>query len=149
MFEKDNSKSSEESRPSTRRRKRGVHGRGRQKLTVPEIPGYYLRWCNDTGSNMFDITTNDDYEYVLRDEISNQVGESGDGNTDIGSKVRVLVDKDENGSPIYQYLMKKKLEFHEEDVVENERLRRKRESSLRRGDDSTGKPVDHQYGSIN
>lgn len=131
-------------RTESRRRKRGEHGRGRLKLKVPEMPGYYCRWGNDTGTNLHDMTHDDDYDYVDKAEIGNDVGESGDGNSDIGSKVRVLVGSDENG-PIYSYLMKKKLEYHNDDKAENEDIRRKKEQTLRRGNDS----IENQYGELN
>ena len=54
------------------------------------------------------------------------------------------MDKDEYWKPIYAYLLKKKHEFHEEDIAENEDQRRGREESLRRGSDK----IENQYGSI-
>lgn len=131
----------------TRRRKRGEHGRGQLKLSVPEIPGYYCRWYNDAGNKLHDVTHNDDFDYVLRSEVGDKVGESEDGNSDLGEQVRVLVGKDENG-PIFSYLMKKKLSFHEADRQEKESFRREKENALRRGTDDTGNPVEEQYGSI-
>ena len=143
MFE-NQEKKAESKKQESRRRQRGVHGRGRLKLSVPEMPGYYCRWCNDVMNNLHDLTHSDDYDYVTRAEIGDDVGESGDGNTDLGSKVRVLVDKDDNG-PIYSYLMKKKLEFHEEDKSLKEDDRRSKEQSLRRGNDQ----IENQYGELN
>lgn len=134
----------ETSRTETRRRKRGEHGRGRLKLSVPEVPGYYCRWVNDVDNKLHDATHNDDFSHVTRTEINDTVGESGDGNSDLGSNVRVLVDKDEQGKPIYSYLLKKKQEFYEEDIAENEDQRQGREESLRRGSDS----IERQYGEI-
>ena len=132
-------------KPESRRRKRGVHGRGRLKLLVPELPGYYCRWINDTENKLHEATKNDDFDHVSRDEIGDSVGESEDGNSDLGSRVRVLVGKDENG-PIYAYLMKKQLSFHEEDKAIQEEERRGREDTLRRGSDQIS--PDHMRGTL-
>ena len=130
-------------RAETRRRKRGVHGRGRLKLLVPELPGYYCRWINDVENKLHEATKNDDFDHVSREEIGDSVGESEDGNSDLGSRVRVLVGKDENG-PIYAYLMKKQLSFHEEDKAIQEEERREKEATLRRGSDQ----IDQMNGTL-
>lgn len=144
MFDKtrEDSKSSESRTP---RRRRGIHGRGRQKLTTPKLPGYYLRWVNDVDTNIYDRTVQDDYDYVKKSEIGNHVGEQGDGNSDLGSRVSVLVDKDNQGNPIVAYLLKKKTEFHDADMDKKESFRIEQEKSLKRGTDETGNPVGEQY----
>lgn len=146
MFNKDESSKAESKQVSRvgRRRQRGVHGRARQKLTVPEIEGYYCRWVNDVDNKLHEATVADDFSHVLREEINDSVGEAGDGNSDLGSQVRVLVDKDEHGIPIYAYLLKKKQEFFDEDLAENEAIRLEKENTLRRGSDK----IENQYGSI-
>lgn len=132
-------------RKETRRRQGSTHGRGRLKLKVPEIPGFYMRWVSDTGTRIHDMTVLDDYDFVQRSEIGDHVGESSsDGNTELGSRVRVLVGKDEDGKPLHQYLLKKKLDFHKHDLKDNEQTRREKENSLRRGSDR----IEHQYGSV-
>lgn len=128
---------------NVRRRKAAPHGRGRLKLYAPEIPGFHTRWVTDTGTRINDFTKLDDYDFVKRDEINNEVGETGDGNTELGSKVRVLVGTDESG-PVYQYLLKKRIDWHKEDIAEKEEARREKEATLRRGNDQ----IENQYGSI-
>ena len=131
------------SRRGERRRKAGIHGRGRQKLSVPNLPGYFCYWANDVGNRLHDLTRDDDYDYVSKSEIGDHVGESGDGNTDLGTKVRVLVGTDDKG-PIYAYLLKKRLDFYNDDQAEKEANRRKKEESLHQGSDQ----IENQYGSI-
>ena len=132
-------------RKEERRRQRGIHGRGRKKLLVPEVKGYHLRFVNDVGTSLHDLTKLDDYDYVTREEIGDHVGEnSSDGNSDLGSKVRVLVDKDEQGKPIYAYLLKKKQEYYDADQAEAEESRQGKEETLRRGNDG----IDQMYGNI-
>ena len=130
-------------RKEQRRRAGTVHGRGRLKLNTPEIPGFHCRWVTDEGTRINDFTVLDDFDFVERSEINDQVGEAGDGNTELGSRVRVLVGKD-NGKPIFQYLLKKKLEFHKEDKRKSEESRREKENALRRGSDR----IENQYGTV-
>ena len=129
---------------SQRRRKAGIHGRGRQKLTAPEILGYHCAFVNDVDTRIHDKTVNDDYEFVLRKEVDDSIGEDGDSNNDLGSRVRVLVDKSENGKPIYAYLLKKRLEYVTADKNEREKSRMEREAALRRGNDR----IENQYGEL-
>jgi len=131
-------------RKSERRRQPGIHGRGRQKLTAPEITGYYTAFVNDVGTRINDKTVHDDYEFVTREEVGDHIGEDGKSNNDLGSKVRVLVDKSERGEPIYAYLLKKKLEYVEADRAEKEEIRMEKERALRRGNDQ----IENQYGQI-
>lgn len=144
MFEKKKAVEKKAERKSERRRQRGVHGRARQKLTAPPIQGYYTRFVNDIDNKLYEATKLDDFDFASREDVNNQIGEAGDGNSDIGTKVRVLVDKDEQGHPIYAYLLKKPMEFHEEDIAENEERRKGKEDVLRRGNDG----IENQYGSI-
>lgn len=132
-------------RKEERRRAGSVHGRGRLKLKVPEIAGYYTRWVSDTGTRIHDFTVLDDFDFVNRDEIGDHVGENvEDGNTELGSRVRVLVGTDEHGRPLHQYLLKKKIEFQREDLRKNETKRREKEDTLRRGSDR----IENQYGTV-
>jgi hypothetical protein len=131
-------------RKSDRRRQPGIHGRGRQKLTAPEIKGFFTAFVNDVDTRLHDKTVLDDYEFVERSEVNDEIGEDGKSNSDLGSKVRVLVDKSETGQPIYAYLLKKKLEYAKADKAEAEKGRLSREDELRRGNDR----IENQYGHI-
>jgi len=132
---------------SDRRRKAGIHGRGRQKLTTPEIAGFTTRWVNDIANRIHEKTKEDDWDFVSASEIDNEVGEDGDGNQDLGSNVKRAVGTYE-GKPLYAYLLKKPLKYYEEDLANNEEARRAKEDTLRRGTGDDGQPVSHQYGSI-
>ena len=122
---------------SERRRKPGVHGRNRMKLSVPESPklaGFKLRWYNDLDTNLYDKNTLDDWEFVSEDEVEGFVGE-GNNTEGMGSRVSVLVDTAQNGNPIYAYLMKKKIEYVEEDKADLIKERNEKEQALKRGND--------------
>ena len=122
---------------SERRRKPGVHGRNRLKLSVPEsekLQGFKLKWYNDTGTNLYEKTKQDDWDFVSYEEIDGSIGEA-EHSENFGSRVRYLVDTDVNGNPIYAYLMKKKKEYVEEDKKELRQARAEREQALKRGND--------------
>lgn len=135
-------------RKSERRRQPGIHGRGRQKLITPEITGFTTRWVNDISNRLKEKTQYDDWEFVEAREINNEVGEAGDGNQDLGSRVKRVVGTQEGGKPMYAYLLKKSNEYYKQDIANNEAARREKEDTLRRGTGSDGRPVDNQYGSI-
>jgi hypothetical protein len=122
---------------SERRRKAGVHGRNRMKLSVPESPklnGFKLRWFNDLDTNLYDKNKLDDWEFVSEDEVDGFIGERN--NTEgLGSRVSILVDTAQNGNPIYAYLMKKKIEYVQEDKAELIKERNEKEGALKRGND--------------
>jgi len=131
---------------SNRRRKRAkLGGLGRLKLTTAEIPGYVTRWANDTGSRLVDLTVEDDWDFVHKDEIGNEVGEFNvtPGNRDLGTRVSKVVGRDEHGQPIHAYLLKKKKEFAIQDRKEKDARINETEESL-----SRAKGVENADGSI-
>jgi hypothetical protein len=78
------------------------------------IEGYHLHIFNDVPgrvSHALDVG----YEFVAPDEVGGTSVNVVDRNTDLGDKVRFLVDTGEKGEPMYAYLMKIQLEFYEED----------------------------------
>lgn len=90
----------------------------RQKLQVPELPGYHLHFFLESNIPAAELAG---YEFVGSQEAGeiNQstIGSAADvsGNTDMGSKVRLLAGKDENGHAEFYYLMKIEEEFFRED----------------------------------
>lgn len=107
-------------------------GRGRQKLSVPEISGFVLRWINDNGGRLLQAEEGG-YAFVTKAEIGH-VGESvEDGNTDIGNRVSKVVGKTESGSPMRAYLMKIKKEWYQEDQVEKQTQIDQVERAIREG----------------
>jgi len=130
-----------------RRRKKNVYGRGRYKLTTPEIQGYMTRWANDDGVRIQALTEQDDYDFVLKSEISNEVGDPDiEGNSDMGSQVRRIVGTKENGEPLYAYLLKIRKEFYEENQKEKQDEIDEVERQIKRG--QFKQPIENKYGQI-
>lgn len=93
-----------------------------QKLRAPRIEGYYCYWMRGTPDRLAQAMEAG-YEFVLDREVSLQyVPLGGDaqasGNTDMGTRVSQIAGSDvgEDGQPIRLYLMKQKMEWHEEDL---------------------------------
>ena len=96
-------------------------GTNRQKLAMPEIPGYMTRWINDSEGRI-QQALDGSYEFVYKDEIEgiyrkgngNSVGVSdvGNVNRDLGSRFSRTVDRH---SGQQAYLMKIRTELYEAD----------------------------------
>ena len=102
-----------------RRRKTGSLNRMAQfKLDIfdPEQldPNYVYRWITDDGSRIRQVTKADDYDFVNASEIENFNPED-ESDSENGERVRMLVGKDKHGNAQYQYLLKKRKDFWEED----------------------------------
>jgi hypothetical protein len=102
----------------------------RPKLAIPELPGFYCYWMNDYAGRIQQAQQSG-YDFVSSEEIDiNPTSISGDvetsGNSDLGTRVSVVVGEAPNGGPLRAYLMKLPSEFHNDDVRElqkqNERL---------------------------
>lgn len=102
-----------------RRRKKGTLNRMAQyKLDVFELsqldPDYIYRWVSDEGARLRIVTKQDDYDFVQADEIEDF---SADDMTDSepGGRIRIIAGEKKNGQPLYQYLVKKRRDFWEDD----------------------------------
>jgi len=97
------------------------------KLAVPDISGYHCHWINDYAGRIMQAHQGG-YEFVSEDEamINNfSLGTASDlsGNTDMGSRVSVVVGKNEDGTALRAYLMKIRNEwFAEDQAVAQERV---------------------------
>jgi hypothetical protein len=102
-----------------RRRKKGTLDRMAQfKLDIFENaqldPAYIYRWVSDEGARLRIVTKQDDYDFVQEDEIPDF---STDDMTDSepGGRLRIIAGEKKNGQPLYQYLVKKRRDFWEDD----------------------------------
>lgn len=93
----------------------------RQRFQTPEIPGYHSHWFKEDN---VPLAIDAYYEFVDRSEVNmNQlnVAEGGKSTgTDLGSRVSLIADKTESGSPVRAYLMKIPVEYWNEDQKEIE-----------------------------
>lgn len=94
----------------------------RQRFQTPEIPGYHSHWFKEDN---VPLALEAYYEFVDRNEVNmNQLNVALGGissGTDLGSRVSLIADKTESGSPVRAYLMKIPLEYWNEDQKEIER----------------------------
>jgi len=94
----------------------------RQRFSTPEIPGWHLHWFKEDN---VPLAIDAYYEFVDRNEVNmNQLNVALDGKstgTDLGSRVSLIADKTESGTPVRAYLMKIPEEYWLEDQKEIER----------------------------
>jgi hypothetical protein len=89
----------------------------RQRLQVPDLPGYRLYWFKDEN---IPAAIDAYYEFVKRDEIyTNPIGignsHEESGNTDLGTNVSIVAGQNAAGQPVRLHLMKLPLEYYRED----------------------------------
>lgn len=109
------------------------------------IPGFRLYWFLDrenSGARMHQARMSG-WEYVMKDEVSVNDTSAIQGNSDLGSQVRVFGGSF-NNQPIYHYLMKKPVWLDQVHQGEMQAHLDKVEGHLRRGK-LDAKPEDRQY----
>jgi hypothetical protein len=110
-------------KPRNKRKPLGVR---RSKLAVPhEISGYHLRYINDEPGRIMQAMDGD-YAFVEPQEVG--LPENKD------NRVRVLVGSQENGEPLYAFLMKIPMEYYLEDQREKTKVLDQIDSAIRRGE---------------
>lgn len=102
-------------RTTSERARRGVFNGTQQKLTVQgDIEGYHMHIFNDIAGRIEEALSAG-YEFVSPTEIGGTSVNVVSRNTDLGDKVRFQVGKDDNGGPLYAYLLKIRQEWFDED----------------------------------
>lgn len=107
----DNGDAKQVSGTAARRKDRVPLGVARQKLAVPERPGYKRRWINDDGSRLQQALAAD-YRYV--EDPSIKVGDDN-GNSSTDSRISRVVGKKKNGQEMRAYLMEISADLYRED----------------------------------
>lgn len=118
---------------------------GRNGSNTDPIPGYRLYWFLDrdnSGTRLHQAKMSG-WEFVQRDEVSINDVSAIQGNTDLGSQVRVFGGSF-NQQPIYHYLMKKPQWLDQQHQAEREAYHDKIEGLLRKGK-YNAKAEDKQY----
>ena len=115
----------------------------RKKLEAKSIEGYHLHWVNDYPGRV-DEALAGGYMFVDREEteINDFVTP---GNSDLGTRVKRLVGKNETGGPLYAYLMKIDESLWKQDQEELQKRNDLVDEAIRRGDLNH---VENQYGSV-
>ena len=98
------------------RRKRNVFNGTQLKLTVNQtIPGYHLHVFTDDGNRIHEAEEAG-YEFVAPKEVGGMSANVTSKNTDLGDRVRFLVNpRTGEGSAKYGYLMKQREDWFKED----------------------------------
>ncbi len=139
-------------KPEKKERTRVPMSVPQQKLAVPEIPGYYCHWM--LGSQRVQQALKAGYEFVDEEETditSTGLADdaTGNGNTDLGSRVSLLagLDVGSDGKEQRLYLMKIKNEWREEDLRALEERSEVTAAALRCGliDSDNPNGIDHRY----
>lgn len=125
------------------RKERIPLGVPRKKLEAKEIPGYHLHWVNDYPGRVQEALQSG-YEFVSEEEtaINDFVTP---GNSDLGTRVKRMVGKDDNGGALFAYLMKINEDLWKQDQEELQKRNNLVDEAIRRGDLN---PVSNQYGSV-
>src|SRR5512135_578540 len=127
----------------SRRKERIPLGVPRKKLEAKPIEGYHLHWVNDYPGRVIEALAGG-YQFVeySETEINDFVTP---GNSDLGTRVKRQVGKNENGDALFAYLMKIEENLWKQDQEELQQRNNKVDEAIRRGDLN---PVDNQYGSV-
>lgn len=79
-----------------------------------DLENYVYLWANDDGTNIRQLTKQDDYDFVTTDDI---IGGFDQDKTDSESddRIRILAGNKKDGSPLYVYYLRKPRAFWDAD----------------------------------
>ena len=130
-------------RSQAQRPRRNSIGVPRLSLAVTsELPGFHLCWMNDDGNVQNALDSG--YEFVTRGEteLANGVTPS---NVDMSDRIKQKVGTTQQGDVLYAYLMKIKLEWHEEDMAQIEAQNKQVEDAIAGGNINGAVGQDGRY----
>ena len=118
------------------RDKRKKFGDLKQSGSIPEIPGYYVRWVSDSPKrkpHTLPQLIERGYQFVDRSLTPIGVGIDLNTTSDVGTLVSKVRGTNEDGSPARNYLVAIRKEWREEDRKEFHKKSDKQEDVIRRG----------------
>ena len=118
------------------RNKRRKFGDRKQRGSVPEIPGYYVRWVSDNPKRRPETLTElleRGYQFVNRNHTPIGVGIDLDTYSDIGELVSKVRGVNEDGTPSRHYLVAIREDWRKEDRKEFHKNADRQEDVIRRG----------------
>ncbi|CAB4120854.1 hypothetical protein UFOVP2_31 [uncultured Caudovirales phage] len=120
----------------------------RAKLTTPDIPGFHCHWVNDYPGRVMQANQAG-YEFVNQEEalitIPDLAGSALGSGTDLGSRVSLVVGKNEDGTPLRAYLMKIRLEWYKEDQQAGQQRVDQIDDAMRQGNQAVAGDKSHRY----
>jgi hypothetical protein len=143
LVRSETDRETEKVRSQAQRPRRNSIGVPRLSLAVTnDIPGYHLCWMNDDGNVQNAIDSG--YEFVLRGEteLANGITPLNIDQTD---KIKQKVGTTQQGDVLYAYLMKIKLEWHEEDMATIEAQNKQVEDAIAGGNINGAVGQDGRY----
>jgi hypothetical protein len=122
------------------RKRRNVFNGTQTKISVNQtIPGYHLHCFTDVG-NRIQEALESGYEFVTPDEIGGVGDNVVSKNSDLGDRVRYLVNPRADGSEQFGYLMKVRSEWFEEDQKALAEKNNMIDAAIRKGKVTGGNP---------
>lgn len=85
-----------------------------RKMELPEIPGFHVHWINDYPGRL-EQAQDGGYEFVDRAEVRLNDRGVSPTDSDLGSRVSMVVGANADGTPLRAYAMKIKQEWYDED----------------------------------
>jgi len=109
----------------------------RTKMSVPDIPGYHCHWFNDLQGRIAQALQGG-YQFVESSEVALNSFSFGTvntetGNTDLGTRVSLVVGDIGEGRPLRAYLMKIPQELFQEDQGEIQKISDNIDQQIHRG----------------
>ncbi len=122
------------------------------RLDVPDEAkdsNYVYRWINDEPGRLFQLTEQDDYDFVYDEGIRSE-GSGAHKNTDGGTRISRIVGRSKTGEPLRAYLCRKLKEYYDEDNRKRQRQWRELTSQVEvgnvpGGDGLFGRDPEHAY----
>lgn len=125
------------------RRRRTEFGlRSHLRFSVPDEyrddANYVYRWIVDRPGRVETLTKQDDYDFVIKQEIADDARQTGGG-----SRIERHAGTDAQGQPVRAYLVRKPREYYEHDKRAEQQDLSKRMSAIKRGrvPDDQGAPI--------
>jgi len=120
----------------------------RAKLATPEIPGHHTHWLNDYAGRLLQAQQGG-YDFVDQSEVvvtsSDLAGSSLGVGSDMGSRVSVVVGKNEDGTPLRAYLMKIRNEWFEADQEASQTRVDQMHDAMKQGKQESGGDNSNRY----
>ena len=117
---------------STRKRRNVFNGTEAKLGVRDQIPGYHLHIFTDTGGRIQEAVDSG-YEFVTPTEVGGVSENVVSRNSDLGERIRYLVNPRAEGTEQYGYLMKTRQEWYEEDQADLQAKNNRIDAAIRMG----------------
>lgn len=113
-------------------RQRFHFGKAQAKLTVFNMdPNYRYYWFNDEGGRI-EMAMAAMYQFVRKNEVTLTPGVVS-RDSELGDRVSVIVGRDNDGTPLRAFLMKRPMKYFDEDQALSQAEIDRQESAIKKG----------------